>query len=143
MTKQCRTCGETKPIADFYRNPATVRSGGHRPDCKACTSTARRKRYADTGGIEAHRQVLRYAYGMRPEDYAAKLAEQNGVCAVCGTVEVATYKGRPRRLAVDHDHVTGKVRALLCQRCNLLVGAIEQNPALVELAAAYLRQHGA
>lgn len=141
MTKQCRTCGETKPVGEFYRNPATVRAGGHRADCKTCTNAARRTRYAATGGVEAHRQVLRTAYGLRPEDYAAKLAEQHGACALCHEPETVTYKGRPRRLAVDHDRHTGRVRGLLCQRCNLLVGALEQQPALLEAAAAYLRRH--
>ncbi|HTJ38203.1 MAG TPA: endonuclease domain-containing protein [Dactylosporangium sp.] len=141
MTKQCRTCGETKAVSDFYRNPATVRAGGYRADCKTCTNSARRTRYAATGGIEAHRQVLRTAYGLRPEDYAAKLAGQAGVCAICRETEAVTYKGRARRLAVDHDQQTGRVRGLLCQRCNLLVRALEQQPALLEAAAAYLRHH--
>nr|BFE58653.1 hypothetical protein GCM10020063_031790 [Dactylosporangium thailandense] len=141
VTKECRTCGETKPVTGFYKNPSTVRAGGYRPDCRTCTLSARRRRYAETGGAEAHRQVLRTEHGIRPEDYAAKLAEQDGLCALCETVEVATYKGRPRRLAVDRDHATGVVRGLLCQRCNLLVGAIEQNPALVDRALVYLRSN--
>jgi hypothetical protein len=51
-------------------------------------------------------------------EYAAMLAAQNGVCAACGKPETGRNQYGPVSLAVDHDHVTGKVRALLCMRCN-------------------------
>jgi hypothetical protein len=50
--------------------------------------------------------------GVSDEDYAAMLEAQGGGCAICGA------KPKTRRLHVDHDHATGKVRGLLCHRCN-------------------------
>jgi hypothetical protein len=63
---------------------------------------------------------------------------QAGVCAICDLPERATRNGVPKRLAVDHDHATGAVRALLCSRCNLAIGYMEDCPARLRAAADYL-----
>lgn len=65
------------------------------------------------------RWKLREWYGITPEQYDAMLVAQDGRCAlfqVCGSTEPG---GRWNRWHVDHDHVTGKVRGLLCNDCNL------------------------
>jgi len=49
-----------------------------------------------------------------------------GVCQICKKAETATKNGKIKPLSVDHDHKTGKVRGLLCQKCNMKVGVIEQ-----------------
>ena len=69
-------------------------------------------------------------YGMTSEDFATLIAKQGGRCAICGQVpEVARANPRTgRRWAnfhVDHDHVTGAIRGLLCIRCNSTLGHIE------------------
>ena len=78
------------------------------------------------------RGVLKHRYGVTPEWYDAKLAEQGGHCALC--------PARPngKRLAVDHDHKCcsgrkscGKcLRGLLCQKCNAILGHLETHPEL-------------
>lgn len=74
-----------------------------------------------------------------------ELAEaQGGVCEICRLPEVATTRfGVVRRLAVDHCHSTGIVRGLLCMRCNTALGAVRDDVAVLEAAAAYLRRHAA
>jgi hypothetical protein len=63
------------------------------------------------------------------------LERQAGVCAICG---------RPprggRALDVDHDHVTGRVRGLLCGNCNRAVGFLDENPDLFDKAKVYILQ---
>ena len=84
----------------------------------------------------AHRRTLK-AYGMTVADYDAMLARQGGRCAICR---------RPpgkRRLAVDHDHRTGRNRALLCGSCNLLIGYARENLRVLWAAIEYLHRHGA
>lgn len=74
------------------------------------------------------------AYGLTKEDYAVLLHWQGGVCAGC--------KRKPRRsqrLSVDHDHRTGKVRGLLCGRCNTLIGYLHEDDDLLAALAQYLR----
>jgi len=70
-------------------------------------------------------------YGITLADYDAMLARQNGLCAIC-------QKKPDRTLAVDHCHVTGRVRRLLCLRCNVGLGNFDDDPIRVLEAAAYL-----
>jgi hypothetical protein len=78
----------------------------------------------------------RLRYGIEPEEYQRLMALQRGVCAICH--EANTPNGEiPRMLAVDHDHVTGEVRGLLCHGCNYLVGTVESDRG--KRALRYLR----
>ena len=62
---------------------------------------------------------IKKKYGLSKEEYFKILAEQNGVCYICQrTPEKAQRGKRARHLSVDHDHVTGHVRGLLCTWCN-------------------------
>ena len=137
----CGKCGETKPRSAFYDQRHTTQP---RRPCKTCLAEYKRGRYATSGGDRvSHAQVLREKYQITPADYDAMLADQDGVCAICGKPEsVLGRGGTPRRLAVDHDHRTGAVRQLLCHRCNLVTWAVEDNPALLDAVHAYLAKHG-
>jgi hypothetical protein len=79
------------------------------------------------------RTKLKYRYGITIEEYNKLLAEQDGTCAICGT---NTPSG-PGRFHVDHDHNTGKIRGLLCNRCNPKLGVIEDIQFL-KIAIRYL-----
>jgi Recombination endonuclease VII/Sigma-70, region 4 len=75
------------------------------------------------------------------EQYDTLVAAQNGTCAICKMAESRTVQGKTSALAVDHCHQSGIVRELLCNRCNLLLGAVADDPALLLLAASYLTKH--
>lgn len=74
--------------------------------------------------------ILFTKYGLREVDVVALLAAQGGGCAICGGNHL---------LGVDHDHVTGNVRGVLCRRCNSGIGQLGDDPARVERALIYLR----
>jgi hypothetical protein len=76
---------------------------------------------------------LRRKFGITVDQYYALLAKQNHCCAICKAKCATGY-----RLAVDHDHVTGEVRGLLCQGCNTGVGKFKDSPELLRSAAEYL-----
>lgn len=80
--------------------------------------------------------MLKRRYGITPEDYDSMLEAQEGLCAICGG---GCKTGR--RLAVDHDHETKAVRALLCAACNQGLGNFADSPETLEAAARYLRSH--
>ena len=74
-------------------------------------------------------------YGLSGEEYKILLNKQNGVCAICKT---ACSSGR--RLAVDHCHVTGRVRGLLCANCNTALGKFKDSPSLMVDAIRYIEK---
>ncbi len=79
-------------------------------------------------------------YGISPEEYTVLLEEQKGLCAICSEKETASFrpKGRIKNLSVDHCHKTGKVRGLLCQRCNQALGLLRHNKEFFLKAIQYL-----
>lgn len=70
--------------------------------------------------------------------YDHKLAEQNGKCAICGS---GKYDRTNRRFAIDHCHQTEKIRGLLCGRCNMALGLLNDNLEILDNAIKYLRQY--
>jgi hypothetical protein len=80
-------------------------------------------------------------FGLTPAEYDALHAEQDGLCAICRKPEMAERNGRVKMLAVDHDHKTGLVRALLCGKCNKGIGLLGDDPSTLLAAAAYVEAH--
>ena len=80
-----------------------------------------------------YRRRLQKQFGLDPHEYHAILASQKGVCAICLKEPKETFN-------VDHCHRLGKVRGLLCRKCNLALGHFEDDLASVFRAAAYLMQ---
>lgn len=76
---------------------------------------------------------LRY-YGINAETYHHLLESQGNRCAICGTESCASG----HHMSVDHDHLTGKVRGLLCKACNMGLGKFHDSPDLLRNAIEYL-----
>jgi hypothetical protein len=88
----------------------------------------------------------KYKYGLLEEDYNRMVCEQGGRCYICGKLETVKSSGkrqRIRELGVDHNHKTGKVRKLLCARCNSVIGFVDEDIMLVEKILSYLREFNA
>ena len=79
---------------------------------------------------------LRKIYGIDQAEYDAMFERQGGRCAICRRPPKSG-----RRLHVDHDHDTGKVRGLLCMPCNVFIGWIAEDVIVLKRAIAYLRGH--
>jgi hypothetical protein len=84
---------------------------------------------------------LKKRYGITIDRYNEMLTEQRGCCALCRKAESNEIKGKVVSLAVDHDHKTGAVRALLCSACNTALGLFNDDTALLDAAKAYLQSH--
>lgn len=84
----------------------------------------------------------RTKYGITLADYDAMFAIQGGACAICREPCKGTPEKPYHRLHVDHNHETGKVRGLLCRRCNVAVGYLEHmERGRMAAATAYLQRH--
>jgi recombination endonuclease VII len=82
-------------------------------------------------------------FGIDQIIYDKMFSEQSGLCAICRNPETSKDRrcNEVRKLAVDHDHVTGKIRALLCRACNVTIGLMKEDPVRLEAVAAYVRKH--
>lgn len=78
-------------------------------------------------------------YGLTLDQYHALLERQGEQCAICRCV----IKPVGRETHIDHDHVSGTVRGLLCERCNVGLGSFKDRPGVLRAAAAYLERHHA
>jgi hypothetical protein len=143
--KTCTICKETKPLREFSlsRKATETRNAVHRSQCKTCSSARAMQWFADNPErqYESRRaHNLRTFYGMTVEEFDAMLAAQAGGCAICGKDEPAAHgrTGKKFLLSVDHDHATGRVRGLLCQRCNRAIGMLDDDPDLLQKAISYL-----
>jgi heterodisulfide reductase subunit A-like polyferredoxin len=94
-----------------------------------------RERYAATREEQAAKALQR-KYGLSQSEYDEMNDKQAGQCAICLTTT------RKKKLHVDHEHATGKVRALLCNRCNRVVGLFAEDAGLCDAMASYMRTHG-
>ena len=75
-------------------------------------------------------------FGLTKEQYLVLAAKHGGMCGICNEEELGG-----KQLAIDHDHVTGKVRGLLCQKCNTALGYMRDSPELLRTAAVYLEYY--
>lgn len=134
-SKRCNICGIVKPLSEYYRQNHRRTRDGHKHYCRDC---------ARASGRASH---LARVYSITPGTYAAMLAAQGGVCAICGEAQrlprLRPVKRAPRANmdALKIDHVTGKVRGLLCELCNAGLGGFRDDVALLAAAIRYLQQY--
>ena len=88
-------------------------------------------------------EQLKRLYNITREDWDNLYTQQKGCCAICKQPElVIDYRTKTvRTLAVDHCHVTGKVRGLLCTQCNRAIGLLKDNISVLENAISYLEEN--
>jgi hypothetical protein len=112
--KECSRCREEKPVTQFSKD--RKKKDGLFAWCKPCEADNARRR----------------TYGLTPAEYQAMRDRQNG-CAICQCTVSP--------LVVDHCHGAGRVRELLCDRCNVGLGKFRDSPDLLLRAADYIRKH--
>lgn len=122
--KRCPKCGEEKPLTSFHRSKR--RKDGRQSTCADCMKIMRRTTQRGSD--------LKRKFGITVDQYDSILLSQNNGCAICGD---SKNRGG-NRLAVDHDHDTGRVRGLLCHRCNTAIGLFSDDIELLKSAIYYL-----
>ena len=107
----------------------------YRQSGKAKAAT-RRFQQSEKGKAHRKRDKLKLLYGISVDDYDEMLARQNGCCAICGSELIGGQQTH-----IDHNHTTGKVRALLCGHCNRMLGQAREDPEILAKAIEYLQSH--
>jgi hypothetical protein len=112
----CAACYKRKASREYYHSSEKYRA--HIKKYNQTVGKAYRNEYNRLHGRAA---LLKHRYDLSIEEYDALVTKQNGVCAICGEPP----RGKMKRLSVDHNHETGKVRGLLCITCNRVLGYFE------------------
>lgn len=107
--------------------------------CIDCNVAERKRYYSENPNkkSEANRKAQLKKYGITPEEYNSLFTSQMGCCAGCG-IHQSKYN---KRLSVDHDHITHKVRGLLCQGCNSVLGYAFEQVSTLKSLIKYLETH--
>lgn len=82
---------------------------------------------------------LKWKYGIDRSEFDALAAMQGGRCAICQETPSPTRQGKT--LHIDHDHISGSVRGLLCHRCNLVLGHVDESVEVLRAAIEYLQRY--
>jgi len=112
------------------------------PEQKAKRAEKSKARWADPvwrarNAAQVRAGFLRRNFNLTPEGYDALLASQGGLCAIC----LEPPHGKKYRAHVDHNHVTKKVRGILCMMCNQALGLFKEDLARLRRAMEYLEKH--
>jgi hypothetical protein len=124
--RQCGICQVVKPLDDFYA--AKRNRYGRNYQCKPCSMT--------------YSRVFHFKkFGITEAEYWELWKKQDGKCRICTASFSSQHNGstgRMRRLSIDHCHTTGKIRGLLCSKCNTGIGLFDDRPDLLSKAIEYL-----
>jgi len=132
--RECSECGQFKLWPEFHKRKDL--STGHASHCKTC----RKKRTRlDTENGSIRNRELKRQYGITLDGYYKLLKSQDDGCAICGATESGVRQnGVVLYLSVDHNHETGEIRGLLCQKCNAMLGMANDDPVILRTAIEYL-----
>jgi hypothetical protein len=125
-TKRCPDCGMVKSLDEFPRNRAD--RTGYATYCKPCHNARTRANIQKNHGNTRNYHLVG-RYGLTAAQYEAMLSAQRGRCAACWNAPAAH---------VDHDHVTGRVRGLLCSSCNQALGNARDDIDVLRRLVNYL-----
>jgi len=129
--KFCNGCQQERPLTAFSFGPAAY---GRKSRCRPCV-LAQVKKYQSLHPHLERQSRLRRDFGITVADFDAMQAKQHGVCAICSQPFGCSIR---KRLCIDHDHKTGRVRGLLCFNCNTGLGKFSDDPGHLRRAADYL-----
>jgi len=126
LTRSCTKCGENKPLDNFHKNGSGKYGVSQR--CKPCMNN-----FARNNRKENHSLYYARKYHTTPDIIDNVL--KRVVCDICGS-----QPKESKRHSIDHCHITGVIRGLLCDDCNIGLGKFKDNPTLLEKAKEYLEK---
>lgn len=143
----CLSCNVSKPFSEFQKDVHGFKQKKAR--CRDCCNILSRKNYQENpnvrrSGIKNRPDKLKRLYGVTYEQVVQTLSKQLGRCANIGCskeISLEVNGTRGNRAVIDHDHKTGEFRAVLCMRCNTLLGSLETESDKILGLLDYLNKH--
>ena len=137
--KKCSWCDEIKTHSEFHKDKKNIYGKGLAYYCKICANEKSKALHnSRKDDIEYKRSKAdanyKTKYNLSLIEREQMLKDQDCKCAIC-QVELKSIGGHTH---TDHDHATGKVRALLCTNCNRGLGHFQDNPQIIQNAINYL-----
>ena len=133
IVKTCYACKKEKPVSEFYRSNVNY----YQKECKICNKERKYKWHqTELGKLSSANTKLKRRFGITLDDFNEMYKNQGGKCLICD----ATESMSSHRLAVDHCHITGKIRGLLCKSCNVALGGFKDNIESLKKAIKYLEE---
>lgn len=133
--KKCSKCKKSKLLNEFYLNKNS--KDGHHHYCKKCHNSHSKQRYDNDPEFREKRkkygQLKRY--NITTDKFLDILNEQKNKCAICDK----PFKSK-RVTFIDHDHNDGKVRGLLCPKCNTILGLCYDDVEILKSAILYIEK---
>lgn len=148
--KLCRVCSKYKTYSEFYTDNSKTNQLSTR--CKACQKQYNRSEHhklLDRACYQRNKTVIRerkqkqqyrWTYGLEYCDFLTMQDLQDNKCYICNLPPAKT-NSKNQVLYVDHDHATGKIRKLLCNKCNFVLGLINEDPELLKKMIKYIEEH--
>lgn len=131
----CKYCGEEKWEEEWAFQTHKNRNPSSFGRCKECVKA--RKNSPEIREIN-RKSMLKIMYGITSEEYNELLRVQNFSCAICKG-HISKFK---KALSVDHNHMTGEVRGLLCQKCNMALGLLGDRLEAIQNLLKYMEKYG-
>lgn len=132
--KICSKCKVEKQETEFHKR--NNRRCGLKSICKECHKLYPKKR--------SHNYMRNYdlmkSYSITHDEYSSILLSQGGKCAIC-EIKESDLVGRKKYLCVDHNHKTGQIRGLICDKCNRGIGLLQDSIDVLQKAIVYLNTH--
>lgn len=146
-----KVLAKTKAYNSSQKGSISARRKSHYIANRDHICASRRARYAanperhaayNKSWIVAHKEEirayqLRYNFGLSLGEYDAILEKQGGSCAICKRTD---WPGKGHKPHVDHDHLSGHVRGLLCSPCNVALGMLRDDPGIAQSLVDYLHR---
>lgn len=127
--KLCSNCKKVLPVSDFTKRLRN--KDGLRSRCKYCDRKDENSYRKKNPEVERKRK-LKSKYNITLEEYNNMIISQNGECYICKKQKI---------LSVDHNHKTGRIRKLLCQKCNAGIGMFDENIDILKNVILYIQEH--
>lgn len=138
LQSRCKTCNAVD-AEHFDRTHPGHRRANFKTWSKANPEKVakRMRRFLNNRPMYKREYSLLRNYGLTQKDFDLLLEKQGGTCAICKGESRVIRPG----LCVDHNHSTGKVRGILCHKCNVALGTLEDSPARAQSVIEYLLLH--